>query len=48
MEVGVHDVVRFVSLPSKTALGPWPWEHDANGVYEESKQERGGGGWVGG
>ena len=21
--VGVHDVVRFVSLPSKTALGPW-------------------------
>ena len=22
MEVGVHDVVRFVSLPSKTALGP--------------------------
>ena len=23
VEVGVHDVVRFVSLPSKTALGPW-------------------------
>ena len=22
VEVGVHDVVRFVSLPSKTALGP--------------------------
>ena len=23
MEVGVHDVVRFVTLPSKTALVPW-------------------------